>query len=114
MNVPAASANFSIGISAEKPWAAPYDTRFEILKEIVAGILWMALDPPDETPLSEFEFIAARLIKRIQRNTSPQVIEAEIGYMLRHQFCQLIAPTAISGLVTRIVAVVGRHTRRAQ
>src|SRR5579864_5738305 len=114
MNAPASFANASIGFAAAKPRVAPSDIRFDILKEIVAGVLWMALDPPDETPLSELEFIAARLITRIQRNTSPQVIEAEIGYMLRHQFGQLIAPAVVSSLVTRIVAVVGRHTRRAQ
>ena len=60
MNMPAPSLRPAHGAKTK------FHPRMELLDEVVAGLLWMQLDLPDDTTRDEMEKLAHRLVLRIQ------------------------------------------------
>ena len=109
MELSVAHSRFAGLRPALKSRSVAKDPRAEILKEVVAGLLWMAFDPPEDTPRSELESIAAHLIGRIQSHACRHVIEAEIRHVQRHQFCRISPPAFVTQLVERMTALVEKN-----
>lgn len=91
------------------PFAA-HRTRFNprafILDEVVAGLLWMTLDLPQDVSRPELESFARRLVARIRFGASACAIESEITFLQSDQLGRPANQDAIRDLAGRIMQAV--------
>lgn len=100
------------GMAAARP--APvshaHRTRFNpragILDEVVAGLLWMALDLPQDVSRPEIETFAHQLVARIRFGANETMIESEIAFLQSDQLGRPADHDAIHGLAGRVINAV--------
>jgi hypothetical protein len=92
------------------PPAHAHKTRFnpraDILDEVVAGLLWMTLDLPQDASRSELESFAHQLVARIRFGASETAIESEIVFLQSGQLGRAANHDAIHALAGRIMSTV--------
>jgi hypothetical protein len=111
MNMRAAAREFE-GAPKSAPRTAAvsrrlrYHPRSDVLDEVIAGFIWMDLNPPDDASLPELESFAHRLIARIRGNANQAVVESELAVLQKVQFCRAVDPAVIRNLASRSIAIV--------
>jgi hypothetical protein len=89
---------------------APHRTKFNprasILDEVVAGLLWMTLDLPQDVSRPELEIFAHQLVARIRFGASECAIESEIAFLQSEQFGRPANRDAIRDLAGRVLGAV--------
>jgi len=83
-----------------------FNPRADILDEVVAGLLWMALDLPQDVSRPELEIFAHQLVARIGFGASVCAIESEIGFLQSQQLGRPANHDAIHELAARIFGTV--------
>jgi hypothetical protein len=98
------------GLNRLAPAAPAHRTKFNpragILDEVVAGLLWMALDLPQDVSRPELETFAHRLVTRIRFGAGEDVIESEIAFLQSDQLGRPANQDAIHGLAGRVMNAV--------
>ncbi|HVV27307.1 MAG TPA: hypothetical protein VHC40_05015 [Rhizomicrobium sp.] len=93
------------------PFHAAHRERFrprrEILDEVVAGLLWMQLDLPEDASREEMEDFAHRLVNQIRAGAGETFVAGEIARLQSGQFCRPANLPAIRALAQRSLAAVG-------
>ena len=87
-------------------YRAKFNPRAEILDEVVAGLLWMALDLPQDVSRPELEHFAHRLVSRIRIGASETAVEHEIVCLQSDQLGRPADSTAIHRLTGRVMRAV--------
>jgi hypothetical protein len=83
-----------------------FNPRAEILDEVVAGLLWMALDLPQDVSRPELEGFAHRLVSCIRIGASEATVERVIVGLQCGQLGRPANPPAIHRLAGRVMDVV--------
>jgi len=99
MNMPAPAFRTADGKTKFQP-------RLEILDEVVAGLLWMQLDLPDDTTRDEMEGLAHRLVLRIRGGAGEASVVGEIAGLQNSQLGRPANLPLIRDLAGRTIAVV--------
>jgi hypothetical protein len=100
------------GLHAPRPAAAPpahktkFNPRADILDEVVAGLLWMTLDLPQDISRPELEVFAHQLVARIKFGASETAIQSEITFLQSDQLGRPANHEAIHGLSGRVMSAV--------
>ena len=76
------------------------------MDEVVAGLLWMALDLPQDVSRFELEDFAHRLVSRIRFGASEAAVEREIVGLQCSQLGRPANPPAIHRLTGRVMDAV--------
>ena len=101
---------FSVEPSSKTGTFVPHRTRFnpraDILNEVVAGLLWMTLDLPQDISRLELESVAHQLVARIRFGASLPAIESEIAFLQSEQLGRPANRDAIHELSDRIFDAV--------
>ncbi len=87
-------------------YRAKFNPRAEILEEVVAGLLWMALDLPHDASRQELESFAHRLVSCIRIGAGAAEIEREIVGLQCGQLSRPANPPAIHRLTERVMDAV--------
>jgi len=100
------------GLHAPRP-AAPvhahktkFNPRSDILDEVVAGLLWITLDLPQDVSRRELEAFAHQLVGRIKFGASETAIESEIVFLQSGQLGRPADHDAIHALANRVMHAV--------
>jgi hypothetical protein len=80
--------------------------RALILDQVVAGILWMSLDLPEDTSREELEALAHQLVARIRAGSAESAIETELTLLHSERFCRHADASIIRCLVRRAANIV--------
>jgi hypothetical protein len=80
----------------------------DLTDQVVAGLLWMALDLPDDVSRREMERLAHHLVLRIRTNVAQPALEQDVALMQLEQFSRAPNFSAIRDLVRRAVTIVNR------
>ena len=83
-----------------------FNPRAGILDEVVAGLLWMALDLPEDVTRSELEIFAHQLVARIKFGAGEDMIESEIAFLQSEQLGRPANRDAIRDLTGRVIGAV--------
>jgi hypothetical protein len=83
-----------------------FQPRLDVLDEVVAGLLWVQLDLPDDISRVEIESVARRLVARIKADGDQTAIENELTILQRDQFCRPANQAAIRDLAQRSMMAV--------
>lgn len=83
-----------------------FNPRAGILDEVVAGLLWMALDLPQDVSRPELESFAHQLVARIRFGASETMIESEIAFLQSDQLGRPANHDAIHGVAGRVMNAV--------
>ena len=78
----------------------------ELVDQVVAGLLWMSLDLPDDVSRPEMEMLAHRLVLRIRADTDKAALEQDVALLQLEQFCRPPNFPAIRDVVRRAVNAV--------
>ena len=81
----------------------------DLMDQVVAGMLWMSLDLPEDVSRGEMETIAHQLVLRIRARFDQGALEREIASLQREQFCRPPNFTAIRAVIARAVGAVNGH-----
>lgn len=87
-------------------YRARFNPRAEILDEVVAGLMWMALDLPQDVSRPELERFAHRLVSRIRIGASETAVEREIVCLQSDQLGRPANPATIHRLTGRVMSAV--------
>jgi hypothetical protein len=88
------------------PHRARFNPRASILDEVVAGLLWMSLDLPQDVSRPELESFARQMVSRIRFGASDSAIESEIAFLQSEQLGRPANHEAIRDLTDRIMHAV--------
>ena len=83
-----------------------FNPRSDILKEVVAGFIWIELDLSKTVTRAELETVAHRLVQRINADASARMVEDELVFLQRDQFCRPVQMEVIRDLVRQTVSTV--------
>jgi len=83
-----------------------FKPRCDILNEVVAGLIWIQLDLPENVSRYELETFAYRLVQRIIANASVRAVEEELTFLQRDQFCRPVKEAVIRELARRTISAV--------
>jgi hypothetical protein len=83
-----------------------FKPRCDILNEVVAGLIWIQLDLPENVSRTELETVAYRLVQRIIANASVRAVEDELTFLQRDQFCRPVKAEVIRELAQRTISAV--------
>ena len=83
-----------------------FHPRLDILEEVVAGLLWLQLDLPQDASRDEIEDLARHLVTRIRGDAGEAAIEAELTALQGLRFCRPANPAALRALARRLVTAV--------
>jgi hypothetical protein len=87
-----------------------FHPRQDILDEVVAGLLWMQLDLPDDITRDEMQAFAHRMVSRIQAGAGDATIAVDIAGLQSTQLGRPANLPIIRDLAARAIAVVrGAH-----
>lgn len=87
-------------------YRAKFNPRAEILDEVVAGLLWMTLNLPQDVSRLELEGFAHQLVSRIRIGANAAAVEREIVGLQCGQLGRPANPAAIHGLAGRVMDAV--------
>ena len=94
-------------LRAVRPASTAHKSRFnprsDILDEVVAGLLWMTLDLPQDVSRAELEAFAHQLVARIRFGANETAIESEIIFLQSGQLGRPANHDAIHALVGRVM-----------
>jgi len=100
------------GLHSARP-AAPihahktkFNPRAGILDEVVAGLLWMTLDLPQDVSRPELETFAHQLVARIKFGASETAVETQIAFLQSDQLGRPVNQEAVHGLAGRVMSAV--------
>jgi len=82
------------------------DRRQRVVNEVMAGFLWMSLDPPDDTNLDEIKQLALDLTQRIRAGGNETEIAAQLEYVQRNQLCRPVNSARLMTIAKRAVALL--------
>ena len=85
---------------------AKFNPRADILDEVVAGLLWITLDLPQDVSRPELETFAHQLVTRIKLGASETAVEGEIAFLQCDQLGRPADHEAIHGLAGRVIGAV--------
>jgi len=77
-----------------------------ITSEVVAGLLWMYLNMPDDISRSELEKHACDLVGEIKSGSSLAVVEEKIRILQVKKLCRPINLSTVDDVARRSIAVV--------
>jgi hypothetical protein len=83
-----------------------FNPRSDILDEVVAGLLWITLDLPQDVSRAELETFAHQLVARIRFGASQIAIESEITFLQSGQLGRPANHDAIQALAGRVMNAV--------
>lgn len=83
-----------------------FNPRADILDEVVAGLLWMALDLPQDVSRPELETFAHQLVARIRFGAGECAVESEIAFLQSEQLGRPANRDAIHELTVRVLGAV--------
>ena len=83
-----------------------FNPRASILDEVVAGLLWMSLDLPQDISRPELETFAHQLVAQIKFGAGAIAVESEIAFLQSDQLGRSANHDAIHGLTGRIISAV--------
>jgi hypothetical protein len=107
MNIRVAIAQLEpVRRTATPPHRSKFNPRADILDEVVAGLLWMTLDLPQDVSRPELEDFAHRLVARIRFGAGGCAVEGEIIFLQSDQFGRPANRDAIHELAGRIIGAV--------
>ena len=89
-----------------QPHRTKFNPRADILDEVVAGLLWMTLDLPQDVSRPELEGFAHQLVARIRFGASENAIETEIAFLQCEQLGRPANRDAIHALAARVFGAV--------
>jgi hypothetical protein len=92
--------------AAFQPHRTRFNPRADILDEVVAGLLWMALDLPPDVSRPELESFAHQLVARIRFGANACAIESEIAFLQSEQLGRPANREAIHDLAGRVLSTV--------
>lgn len=112
MNLQAPLPNVRFAHRAPAPARNAKDiSRFLILNQVVAGILWMSLDLPRNVSRQTIEALAHQLIARIRAGAAEPAIEAELTLLYSQHFYCRADIVAIHNVVRRAANIVRGSSR---
>ena len=76
------------------------------MDQVVAGLLWMSLDLPEDVSRREMETLAHQLVLRIRADVDRAALEQDIALLQLEQFCRPPNFSAIREVVRRAVNAV--------
>jgi hypothetical protein len=85
---------------------ARFNPRADILDEVVAGLLWMTLDLPQDISRPELETFAHQLVARIKFGACEIAVESEIAFLQSDQLGRPVNQEAVHGLAGRVMTAV--------
>jgi hypothetical protein len=101
------SSSNTVGVAAAShAHRTKFNPRAGILDEVVAGLLWMTLDLPQDVSRPELEAFAHQLVARIRFGASETMVESEIAFLQSDQLGRPANPDAIHGLTGRVMNAV--------
>jgi hypothetical protein len=77
-----------------------------LLDQVVAGLLWMSLDLPEDVSRREMEMLAHQLVLRIRAGADETALERDVALLQLEQFSRPPNPAAIRDLVRRALNAV--------
>ena len=83
-----------------------YCPRRDLLCEIVAGLLWIALEIPEEFSRKDVEAVARSLIGKVKAGCGVERIEQEMLRLQRFQLCRIGEADRHRAVVQRLVAAI--------
>jgi len=83
-----------------------FNPRSDILDEVVAGLLWITLDLPQDVSRPELEAFAHQFVGCIKFGASETAIESEIIFLQSGQLGRPADQDAIHTLAGRVIAAV--------
>ena len=89
-----------------QPHRTKFNPRADILDEVVAGLLWITLDLPQDVSRPELEIFAHQLVARIRFGASENAIETEIAFLQCEQLGRPANREAIHALAARVFGAV--------
>lgn len=93
-------------VHSRAPSRRKFNPRRELVEEVVAGFLWMALDIPEDTTLDEVTSLAGQLVARIQQGDGEVLIQVRLDDMQRHYLCRPADAAILRDLACRTVTLV--------
>lgn len=78
----------------------------DLIDQVVAGLLWISLDLPEDVSRREMEMMAHRLVTRIKAGMPDSELEQEVAFLQLRQFSRTPNHAAIRGLIRRAVNAV--------
>ena len=106
MNIRIAPQSFAPVRRTAPAHRTKFNPRADILDEVVAGLLWMALDLPQDVSRPELEDIARQLVARIRFGAGKSAIEDEIVFLQSEQLGRPADRDAIQELAGRVIGAV--------
>ena len=83
-----------------------FNPRADILDEVVAGLLWMALDLPQDVSRPELEDFAHQLVARVRFGANACMLESEIALLQSEQLGRPANRDAIHDLAGRVIGAI--------
>lgn len=83
-----------------------FNPRADILDEVVAGLLWMALDLPPDVSRPELESFAHQLVAHVRFGACAAALENDIAFLQSEQLGRPANRDAIRTLAIRIIGAV--------
>jgi len=83
-----------------------FNPRADILDEVIAGLLWITLDLPQDVSRAELESFAHQLVARIRFGATQTAIESEITFLQSGQLGRPADHDAIHALAGRVMNAV--------
>ncbi len=83
-----------------------FNPRADILTEVVAGLLWMTLDLPQDVSRPELETVAHHLVSQIKFGAGETAVESQIAVLQSDQLGRPANLDVIHGLAGRIMNAV--------
>lgn len=72
-----------------------------VLREIIAGYIWLYLNVPNDASSAEIEEYAGILINRIRSGASEDTLVSEMRALQVQRLCQISNVSSISSLIKR-------------
>ena len=94
------------GLAASHAHRTKFNPRASILDEVVAGLLWMTLDLPEDVSRPELETCAHQLVAQIRFGASEAAIESELAFLQSDQLGRRANQGAIHDLAGRVMNAV--------
>ena|SRR5438067_1512461 len=83
-----------------------YRPRRDVLCEVVAGFLWIALEIPEEASREEVEGVASVLIENVKADCGEGRVEEEVLRLQRFQLCRSGDPERVRAIVPQLMSAI--------
>lgn len=90
-------------------WHARYSPRRELLDEVLAGFLWMSLDPPEETSIDELKIVARKLAMNIRAGAREDDVSHQLERLQKSYFSRKPRPEVLRAIAKVSIGLVEDH-----